>query len=136
MSNTQNEFAFEDVQQTSDRDELPKQPNCLTEGDKNVAAAKLRKNRRPVPTGTKPAAVLHRGSIPPTTLFLSDREVAQRYSVSRPTIWRWAKDVDDFPRPVKIAKGTTRWRVNDLEEYERTCGSRSVDPSLQTGAVK
>lgn len=61
----------------------------------------------------------------PRKLFLSDKEVAERYSVSRPTIWRWVKTVPGFPSPVHLARGTTRWAVAALEEYERSLNDAS-----------
>jgi prophage regulatory protein len=49
--------------------------------------------------------------------FLTVEQVAQRYSVSKDTIWRWRRE-RDFPRPVKLGGKTTRWRLCDLEEWE------------------
>lgn len=51
------------------------------------------------------------------TAFLKDTEVAVRYGVSRPTIWRWTKN-GNFPKPVKLGVGSTRWRATDLEAWE------------------
>jgi len=53
-----------------------------------------------------------------TRLFLSDMQVAARYAVSRATIWRWSRGTD-FPDPVRLGPGTTRWRLSELEEWER-----------------
>ena len=50
--------------------------------------------------------------------FLSVGEVAQRYSVSVPTIWRWQK-LGTFPHCYAIGSGTSRWAVADLEDYDR-----------------
>ena len=50
--------------------------------------------------------------------YLSDRDVAKRYSVQKQTIWRWAKTSATFPKPFKI-EGTTRWSSNELDEYDR-----------------
>lgn len=50
--------------------------------------------------------------------YLSVKEVAHRYSVSVPTIWRWSKDDNTFPKPRIIRKGTTRWRLSDLIAFE------------------
>ncbi|GGB26271.1 helix-turn-helix transcriptional regulator [Allosediminivita pacifica] len=61
----------------------------------------------------------------PRKLFLSDKEVAERYSVSRPTIWRWVKTAPGFPPPVRLAQGTTRWAVDALAEYERNLNDAS-----------
>ena len=50
-------------------------------------------------------------------LFLSDRQTAERYGVSRGTIWRWIK-AHDFPEPVSLSPGCTRWPENVLKEWE------------------
>jgi prophage regulatory protein len=49
--------------------------------------------------------------------YLSDRQTAGRYSVSRPTIWRWVGE-GRFPKPIKLSPGCSRWRVADLEKWE------------------
>lgn len=55
--------------------------------------------------------------------FLSDKDVAQRYSVSRSTIWCWLKRNPHFPRPVYLSNGTTRWRIADLDAYDDALGT-------------
>lgn len=50
--------------------------------------------------------------------YLSDKQVAQRYSVHRVTPWRWVA-TRGFPQPVKLAPGCTRWRLADIECWER-----------------
>ena len=50
--------------------------------------------------------------------FLSDRQVAQRYSVSRQTPWGWLKKDASFPKPVSLSPGCTRWSLSDLEAWE------------------
>ena len=52
-------------------------------------------------------------------LFLTVSEVADRYSVSVDSIWRWKRE-GTFPAGVRLGKGCTRWRLSDLEEHERT----------------
>ena len=49
--------------------------------------------------------------------YLSDKAVAERYQSSRSTVWRWVKE-GKFPKPVKLATGTTRWHLTDLEHWE------------------
>jgi predicted DNA-binding transcriptional regulator AlpA len=49
--------------------------------------------------------------------YLSDRQTAGRYSVSRPTIWRWVGE-GRFPKPIKLSPGCSRWSVADLEKWE------------------
>lgn len=52
-----------------------------------------------------------------TTQYLSDKTVAARYDVSRPTVWRWTRH-GKFPKPVKLNNGSTRWKLSDLEKWE------------------
>jgi len=50
-------------------------------------------------------------------LFLSDKQAALRFGVGRCTIWRWYSQ-GNFPFPVKLSPGCTRWRLSDLEKWE------------------
>ena len=50
-------------------------------------------------------------------MYLSDKQLAERYSVTRPTVWRWARE-GDFPQPVSLSPGCTRWRLADVEAWE------------------
>lgn len=49
--------------------------------------------------------------------YLSDKELAARYGVHRDTIWRWAES-GHFPKPVKLAKQCTRWKLEDVQAFE------------------
>lgn len=51
--------------------------------------------------------------------FLSDKNVAHRFGVSRATIWRWSQ-TGDFPKPVKLSVHCTRWRSQDIEKWEES----------------
>jgi predicted DNA-binding transcriptional regulator AlpA len=49
--------------------------------------------------------------------WASDIQLSQRYAVSRATIWRWAQDDDHpLPKPVKLGKNCTRWRLAQVVE--------------------
>lgn len=48
---------------------------------------------------------------------LSVKKVSERYETSPATIWRWVRE-GNFPRPVKLTPGCTRWRLTDLESWE------------------
>ncbi len=50
-------------------------------------------------------------------LFLTDLQTGQRYGVGRGTVWRWFNQ-GNFPAPVKLSPGCTRWRLSDLEAWE------------------
>ena len=48
--------------------------------------------------------------------YISDQQLAERYGVSRSTVWRWAhKDKRILPAPVQLSPGCTRWRLDEIE---------------------
>lgn len=49
--------------------------------------------------------------------YLSDKNISQRYQIARSTVWLWTQQ-GRFPKPVKL-NGRTRWKLADLEEFER-----------------
>ncbi|MEQ8429819.1 MAG: AlpA family phage regulatory protein [Silicimonas sp.] len=53
----------------------------------------------------------------PENLYLSVDQVAQRFNVSKDTIWRWKRH-GEFPKPVKLGGTTTRWRLAEIEAWE------------------
>lgn len=63
-------------------------------------------------------------------VFMSVHDVAARYNVLPSTIWRWLKTVPEFPTPLKLTPGTTRWRLGDLVSFEtkrdRSSGNRQA----------
>lgn len=50
--------------------------------------------------------------------YLTDRQIAARFAVNRATVWRWLKVDQDFPRPISLSAGCTRWKLTDIEEWE------------------
>lgn len=50
--------------------------------------------------------------------FLTINDVAQRFEVSRVTIWRWVKNDKNFPAPVKLSPGTSRWFEDQFLDFE------------------
>lgn len=66
--------------------------------------------------------------------FLSDRDLANRYSIGRTTVWRWLAD-GRLPPPVQLTPGTTRWRLIDIEAFEAkrlaasTAAAQERDPA-------
>jgi prophage regulatory protein len=49
--------------------------------------------------------------------YLSDTDLAQRFAVSRVTVWRWTSE-GLLPKPVRIGKGCTRWPASEIAEAE------------------
>jgi prophage regulatory protein len=56
--------------------------------------------------------------------FLSVKQLCDRYSTSRQSIWRWVRD-GRMPAPVKLSPGCTRWKLADLEVWEQSQGAQS-----------
>ena len=50
--------------------------------------------------------------------YLTDIQLAVRYSVHRTTPWRWAKDDPTFPKPVKLSPQCSRWKLSEIEAWE------------------
>ena len=55
--------------------------------------------------------------------YLSAPETGARFGVSESTVWRWASERPDFPKPLKLGPRTTRWRLPDLEAFEASQGA-------------
>jgi prophage regulatory protein len=68
-------------------------------------------------SGAELTELIHAGKVA-KAVYMSDRQVAARYSVARTTIWLWVKTEPGFPSPVSLTKGCTRWRLSDLEDWE------------------
>lgn len=51
--------------------------------------------------------------------FLSDQQLADRFSVSRQTIWRWHRERSNFPRARILSPGCTRWCLVEVEQWEQ-----------------
>lgn len=51
-------------------------------------------------------------------MFLNTQQLADRYGVSRVTVWRWGKTDPTFPKAVKLSDSCTRWRLSEIEEWE------------------
>lgn len=51
--------------------------------------------------------------------YLSDRQVASRFGVSRSAVWEWSKRLEGFPQPFNLSSGTTRWRLSEVTLFEK-----------------
>ncbi|MBV0932368.1 helix-turn-helix transcriptional regulator [Marinobacterium weihaiense] len=52
-----------------------------------------------------------------TNTYLTDKQVAARFTINKSTVWRWVEK-GRFPKPVKLSPGCTRWRLPDVEAWE------------------
>jgi len=54
----------------------------------------------------------------PGQIYFSDKQVADRFGITRVTVWRWRKNDPTFPAPIQLSPGCVRFRLADLEEWE------------------
>lgn len=59
-----------------------------------------------------------------STQYVSDSFLADRYSVSRNTVWRWVQQ-GTIPKPIKFSHGCTRWSLAEVEAREQAIRSSS-----------
>ena len=53
-----------------------------------------------------------------TEQYLSDRQVAARFDITKATVWRWHDKNPNFPRRIKLSPGASRWKLSDLVLFE------------------
>lgn len=92
----------------SAKDQIASPQGLLTSGGSGAKTGSTRKAKQ---TGSANGLTV-------LPVFLSDVEVAKRYGVSRPTIWRWCQTNPGFPAPKQISPGTTRWALSDLQAFD------------------
>lgn len=66
--------------------------------------------------------------VPLESLYLTDKQVAERFAVSTDSIWCWKRQ-GNFPAPVRVGPNCTRWRLADVLEHEsqlRACFAISL----------
>lgn len=49
--------------------------------------------------------------------YVSDQQLAARYSVHRATIWRWVQ-AGRLPAPIELSPGCTRWQLSAIEQLD------------------
>lgn len=54
---------------------------------------------------------------PPGAHYLSANQIAARYGIDKATPWRWSAH-GDFPKPVQISSGCTRWILSEVEAWD------------------
>jgi predicted DNA-binding transcriptional regulator AlpA len=52
--------------------------------------------------------------------FLSNRHLGARYNVHHLTPCRWLNSDPTFPKPIRLTPGCTRWKLSELEAWEKS----------------
>ncbi len=52
-------------------------------------------------------------------VYLSDRQVAARFNLHHLTIRRWVRENPNFPKPIKLSAGCARWKLSEIETWEK-----------------
>jgi prophage regulatory protein len=64
-------------------------------------------------------------------VYVSDVDLARRFSIARVTVWRWARQ-GLLPKPVKIGPNCSRWQLDEIEAAEaRWLAARSKNAIAQ-----
>ena len=56
--------------------------------------------------------------------YVTDKQLAVRFCVSRQWVWAQAKRNADFPQPIKLSSGCTRFSKTDIEKFENGCAKQ------------
>ena len=59
-------------------------------------------------------------------IYLSDRQLGARFNVHHLTPRRWVNADPTFPKPIRLTPGCTRWKLSDIEAWER---AKATQPS-------
>jgi prophage regulatory protein len=60
-----------------------------------------------------------------TNKLLTEEQLRARLQISHQTVWRYCRE-GLLPKPVRLGKRSNRWRLSDIEEFER---SREIAPA-------
>lgn len=55
-----------------------------------------------------------------TEKYASDKDISDRFGVSRQTIWRLVKSDRTFPKPIRLTAGCTRWALSEVVAWENS----------------
>ena len=68
----------------------------------------------------------------PQSKYASVKSLAERYSVSAPTIWRWSS-TGNFPKPEQLSGGCSRWDLEKVRSWEAERQTQRSSRSRKTG---
>ena len=69
------------------------------------------------------------------TKYISAAQLAERYSVSVDTIWRWAS-TGRLPPPVNLSPSCTRWNAVEIDNHDAEREAHRVAQHAARGQAK
>ncbi len=54
------------------------------------------------------------------------KAAAEYLDIGLSTLWRWAKEREDFPKPIRIGPRTTVFETRQLDEFRAACATKEV----------
>ena len=70
-----------------------------------------------------------------TKIYLTDLQLAERYGISRNSVWRLSR-TGELPAPVNLFKATTRWRLSEIEAFEAERAAEPRQPGNGIGKTR
>jgi prophage regulatory protein len=52
--------------------------------------------------------------------YVSPKQAAAKFDISLATLWRWVKFNPEFPKPIRLSPGCTRFPDADLDAYAQS----------------
>ncbi|WP_394270644.1 helix-turn-helix transcriptional regulator [Qipengyuania sp.] len=47
-------------------------------------------------------------------------QVAEKLTISKASVWRYAARDPEFPKPIKLSPGCSRWRADEVDAWLET----------------
>lgn len=57
---------------------------------------------------------------------LRPKQAAEFLGISAATLWRWAKERKDFPKPCRLGPRTTVFEQSELVDFRAACVSKAA----------
>lgn len=44
-------------------------------------------------------------------------EMLQMFGVTKSTLWRWVRETEGFPQPIKLSERVTAWKAEEVHDW-------------------
>lgn len=99
---------------TTSNTPFKKRKNCpVTAADQTSVVSQSSDTSTPLPM-PEPQKILPQGNV-----YLTNRQVRERYQIGNTTLYRWISDEHvGFPQPVQLGPRCVRWDLSQLQAWE------------------